>query len=68
MEMLVNSLIIAAVAAVALVLLTGLVGFIRGGDFYARNGNKLMRWRVGIQAVALVLLALGALLKSLTGV
>ena len=38
------------------VLVVGLVGFFVGGEFNAKYGNKLMRARVALQAVAVVLL------------
>lgn len=43
-----------AVAAVAVVLLMGLVNLFRGGS--SNTSQKLMRWRVGLQAVAIVVL------------
>lgn len=43
-----------AVAAVAVVLLFGLVNLFRGGS--SNTSQKLMRWRVGLQAVAIVVL------------
>jgi len=48
-------LLIAMVATLA-VLVVGLVGFFIGGEFNARYGNKLMRARVAMQALAIVLL------------
>jgi hypothetical protein len=45
-------------AAVVIVLLTGVVGMARGGDFNARYGNKLMRLRVLLQGLAIVLFIL----------
>ncbi len=38
------------------VLVVGLVGFFLGGEFNAKYGNKLMRARVALQAVAVALL------------
>lgn len=40
--------------AVAVVLLMGLANMFRGGS--ANTSQKLMRWRVGLQAVAIVVL------------
>jgi hypothetical protein len=40
------------------VLFVGLFSMARGGDFNQRNSNKLMRWRIVCQAVALALFAL----------
>ncbi len=57
-------LLILALISVAVVLLMGVVGMLRGGD--PRRSNKLMRWRVGLQAVALAVVALLMLmLKSM---
>jgi hypothetical protein len=38
--------------AVVLTLFSGLATMSKGGDFNRRHGNKLMRWRVGLQALA----------------
>lgn len=51
-------LLVVAMAAVALVLLTGIVGFAFGGEFNRRYGNRLMRARVMLQFVAVILLGL----------
>jgi len=45
-----------AVGAVPVVLLMGLVNMFRGGS--ANTSQKLMRWRVGLQALAIVVLML----------
>ena len=52
-----NLLLIVAMLATVLVLATGIVGFLRGGAFNEKYGNKLMRARVGLQFVALAILA-----------
>jgi hypothetical protein len=49
---------IAAMLAVVAVLFAGVVSMARGGEFNARWGNRLMRWRVMLQAVAIVALLL----------
>lgn len=49
-------LIGALLAATLAVLFAGLVSMFRGGTFNRRNANKLMRWRVGLQALAVCLL------------
>lgn len=51
-------LIIIAVVAVVLVLMAGLGGFASGGAFNKANSNKLMRWRIIAQFIAVVLIAL----------
>jgi len=43
-----------AVGAVALVLFAGLWNMVRGGN--ANLSQKLMRWRVGLQALAIVVI------------
>ena len=40
------------------VLILGIVSMIKGGEFNKKYGNKLMQARVGLQGVALLMLAL----------
>ncbi|MBV7408481.1 twin transmembrane helix small protein [Maritimibacter sp. DP1N21-5] len=47
---------IGAVLVVALILLTGIGGFAKGGEFNRKNANKLMRWRIYAQAVAIAVI------------
>lgn len=49
-----NWLVGGAVAAVAVVLLLGLANMARGGS--ANVSQRLMRWRVGLQFLAVVLI------------
>lgn len=60
-------LILAAIAAVAITLGFGVYSLFRGGDYARSNSNKLMRLRVGLQAVAVLLLVLGMWWKSTQG-
>ena len=50
--------IIAAIAcfAVLVVLMIGIVGFARGGDFNRKYANKLMRMRLAAQFIAVILI------------
>ena len=57
-----NILIIVAVAAVALILLWGLWNMLRGGD--SNLSQKLMRWRVGLQFLAIVIIIGYLLMKA----
>ena len=57
-------LIYLVVFAVLGVLAVGVFGMLRGGPFNAKYGNKLMRVRVGLQALAIALLALLLLLSK----
>ena len=46
------------------VLFLGIGGFVRGGEFNRKYGNKLMQFRVGFQLVAVLLLMLMLYLLS----
>ena len=52
-----NSRPVLAIIAVAFVLAMGLFNMMRGGS--ANRSQTLMRWRVGLQFVAVILLMLG---------
>ena len=45
-----------AVLVVMVILMVGVGGFARGGDFNRKHGNRMMRWRVIAQAVAVALI------------
>lgn len=47
---------------VVLVLLTGVLGFAKGGPWYQRNANRLLNLRVAAQAIAVAILAAMVLL------
>jgi hypothetical protein len=49
-------LLLLAMCATLGVLIVGLVGFFQGGEFNRKYGNKLMRARVALQALAVLLL------------
>lgn len=53
-----NVMVAVGVAAVAFILLMGLINTLRGGDPY--RSQKLMRWRVGLQ-LAVIILIMGLL-------
>mgnify|MGYP001812844061 FL=1 len=38
------------------ILLTGIGGFAKGGDFNRKHANRIMRYRIYAQAVAIVLI------------
>ena len=54
--------IVIAMIATLGILITGVIGMARGGDFNRKNANKLMRARVALQAVAVGLFAIILLL------
>ncbi|WP_410218508.1 twin transmembrane helix small protein [Paracoccus sp. (in: a-proteobacteria)] len=47
-----------AIGVVIAILLTGIGGFARGGEFNRKHGNRMMRWRLYAQAVAIAILML----------
>ncbi len=51
-------LIIIAILAVVVVLVMGLGGFASGGAFNKANSNKLMRWRIILQFIAVILIVI----------
>jgi hypothetical protein len=46
------------------ILLFGIGTFARGGEFNKRNANKIMRWRIGVQFVAVILIVAFAWLQA----
>ena len=56
-------LVVAAVGITALILLTGIGGFARGGNFTRTYANKVMRARIVAQAVAIALILLYVTLR-----
>lgn len=46
----------AAVLLVLFILLTGIGGFAKGGDFNRKHANRIMRYRIYAQFVAIVLI------------
>jgi hypothetical protein len=59
--------IVVLVAAVLGVLALGLGSFGKGGDYNRRNANRLMRWRLGLQFAAVVLIVLFVWLRGQAG-
>ena len=51
-------IVLIAVVAVAIVLLFGLGGFAKGGEFNKTKANKVMRLRIGAQFFAVVLIVI----------
>jgi uncharacterized membrane protein len=49
-----------AALAVVVILMIGIGSFAKGGEFHKRHANRLMRWRIIAQAVAIGLLLLFA--------
>ncbi len=52
---------------VVMSLFTGLGGMAQGGQFNRRHGNRMMRWRVGLQLLAVILLVTYVALRRAAG-
>ena len=52
------TVVVLAMAAVAIILMIGIGGFGRGGEFNRKYANKLMRMRILAQFIAVVLILL----------
>lgn len=61
------TVIILAVFAVLVILMIGLGGFATGGEFNKKNSNKLMRYRIIAQAIAVVLIVIFVALRGTGG-
>jgi hypothetical protein len=46
------------------ILLFGIGSFAKGGEFNKRNANKIMRWRLGVQFVAVIAIVAFAWLRG----
>lgn len=49
-------IVVLSVLVVVVVLMFGLGGFAGGGAFNKRNANKIMRWRIITQFIAVILI------------
>tara|TARA_R110002020_G_scaffold25127_23_gene81860 strand:- start:2806 stop:2997 length:192 start_codon:yes stop_codon:yes gene_type:complete len=54
MDVLLYNLVPIAVGAVAIVLVLGFINMVRGGN--PNRSQRLMRWRVGLQFLAIILI------------
>lgn len=57
-------LVALAVFIVLGILLFGIGTFGKGGDFNRKHANRIMRWRIGAQAVAIALILLFIFFRS----
>ena len=53
-----------ACLGVLVILMIGVGGFAKGGDFNRKHANRIMRLRIAAQAVAIVLILLFVWLRS----
>ncbi|MTJ03913.1 MAG: twin transmembrane helix small protein [Sediminimonas qiaohouensis] len=47
-----------ACLAVVVILMVGIGGFAKGGEFNRKHANRLMRWRIIAQFIAVILILL----------
>jgi uncharacterized membrane protein affecting hemolysin expression len=61
--------IIAAIACliVLVILAVGIGAFAKGGEFNKKHANRLMRYRIGAQAIAVALIVGFVFIRSQTG-
>ena len=57
-------LVVIACLAVLIVLMIGIGGFSKGGDFNRKYANKIMRLRILLQAIAILLILLFVYFKK----
>ncbi|MCK0121982.1 MAG: twin transmembrane helix small protein [Yoonia sp.] len=60
-------IVVIAVLIVLAILLVGVGSFGKGGDFNRKYANKIMRWRIGAQFVAILLILLYVYLRRQGG-
>lgn len=53
-----------AMVIVLVILATGIGGFAKGGEFNRKHGNRMMRWRIIAQAIAVAIIMLFIWMKS----
>ena len=53
-----------SVAAVLIILMMGFGTFGKGGEFNRKHANKIMRWRIGAQLFAVILILVFVFLRS----
>jgi len=59
--------VVVAVFAVLAILLFGIGGFATGGEFNRKHANRIMRYRIYAQAVAVVLILIFVFLRGAGG-
>ncbi len=67
MDILLNILIAVSLFAVFAAMMGGVVALARGGEFAKKHSNRLMRWRVTTQAIAIAVLFVAFSAKACSG-
>jgi Hypoxia induced protein conserved region. len=60
-------LVAVAVLAVLGILLVGIGGFAKGGDFNKKHANRIMRYRIYAQAIAVVVILIFVFFRRMGG-
>ena len=60
-------IVTASCLLVLVILMIGVIGFSRGGEFNRKHSNKLMRYRIYSQAVAVVMILIYILVRGRGG-
>ncbi|MBD3678032.1 MAG: twin transmembrane helix small protein [Rhodobacteraceae bacterium] len=60
-------IVVIAVLVVLGILMVGIGGFAKGGDFNRKHANRIMRYRIIAQAVAVVLILIFVLIRRSGG-
>ena len=61
--------IVVAIACIAvlIILLIGIGGFAKGGDFNRKHANRIMRYRIGAQFIAVILILVFVFFRRMGG-
>ncbi len=59
--------IAASVLVVLVILMIGIGGFARGGEFNRRHANRIMRYRIAAQAIAVLIILAFVFLRQTEG-
>jgi len=59
--------VVIAVFGVLAILMVGISGFAKGGDFNRKHANRIMRYRIYAQAVAIALVLLFVFIRRMGG-
>lgn len=61
--------IVVALAALAVlaILMVGILGFAKGGDFNKKHANRIMRYRIAAQALAVLLILVFVAVRRMEG-
>ena len=59
--------VVASVLVVLVILMIGIGGFARGGEFNRKHANRIMRYRIAAQAVAVLIILAFVFLRQTEG-